>query len=539
MKPISLLRLLSFFAILSFLFFSNSAQASILYVKSTAAGANNGSSWVDAFTNLQVAIDSANTGDEIWVAGGVYLPTSTHTDTSDRYKTFYIAKSIKIYGGFEGTEGTESLFESRKVFVYNTYLSGDLGVAGDPVDNSFHVVWLDHVGSNMVLDGFTISGGYGHEGSGFDNTGAGMVNDGTTAFTSNPVIANCIFENNSATESGGAVLNYGTQGEANPTFINCSFKNNSGSGGGAVANLANPSGFASPTFINCEFKGNSGPTAGGGAVTNIALNGGNASPILYNCLFSGNFSPTSGAYHSFANANGNLLPHFVNCTFAGNFGGAISTSAIGGSTAIVGIINSIFWGNSGGGGITENGATTTVEYSIVPFGQFPGEGNIDADPLFVDLPDLNTAPTVGGDLHLQPTSPAVDAGNDEAVNPEIQTDLSGLPRFVDPVHGGFGKIDLGAYELQPQPTATSEINSGIKWNITPNPAPTQVELSMEPMNAKGFLRVFDLDGKIVFQKQIEPNTTNFTLSTGNLPAGIYLVHLMINGRSAIKKLVVG
>ena len=75
-----------------------------------------------------------------------------------------------------------------------------------------------------------------------------------------------------------------------------------------------------------------------------------------------------------------------------------------------------------------------------------GNGNIDANPLFVDL--------INGDYHLQPGSPCIDAGDNDAVPFDVTTDRDGKPRFSDvPLTPDTGKglppiVDFGAYEYQ-------------------------------------------------------------------------------------------
>ncbi len=79
-------------------------------------------------------------------------------------------------------------------------------------------------------------------------------------------------------------------------------------------------------------------------------------------------------------------------------------------------------------------------------GGFPGIGNIDADPMFVD--------PLNGDLRLQAGSPAIDAGHNWAIAVLADTDLDGNPRFAadkidfDPGCGIPVVVDMGAYEYQ-------------------------------------------------------------------------------------------
>ena len=63
------------FCVVVTLFITATAQAqSIIYVSHVATGADTGTSWSDAFTFLQDALQVAQSGDELWVAQGTYRP---------------------------------------------------------------------------------------------------------------------------------------------------------------------------------------------------------------------------------------------------------------------------------------------------------------------------------------------------------------------------------------------------------------------------------------------------------------------------------
>ncbi|RMH10848.1 MAG: hypothetical protein D6698_17240, partial [Gammaproteobacteria bacterium] len=72
-------------------------SGNVLYVNAAATGVNNGTSWTDAYTDLQDALNSTCTGiTEIWVAAGTYKPTSG----TDRSVSFVMKNNLAIYGGF-------------------------------------------------------------------------------------------------------------------------------------------------------------------------------------------------------------------------------------------------------------------------------------------------------------------------------------------------------------------------------------------------------------------------------------------------------
>jgi hypothetical protein len=76
------------------------ASSVIHYAKWNSTGTNNGTSWANAYTDLQSALAAASSGDEIWVAAGTYKPGN------DRTSTFTLKDGVAIYGGFAGTEAS-------------------------------------------------------------------------------------------------------------------------------------------------------------------------------------------------------------------------------------------------------------------------------------------------------------------------------------------------------------------------------------------------------------------------------------------------
>ncbi|MCD4781549.1 MAG: right-handed parallel beta-helix repeat-containing protein, partial [Candidatus Omnitrophica bacterium] len=400
-----------------------------IYVNDSATGLNDGTSWANAYTDLQDALSTALSGDEIWVAAGTYIPSQV----GDRNATLQLINNVELYGGFNGTETQRG----QRDFETNvTILSGDLNGDDGPYfanngENSYHVVTGSNTDSSAILDGFFITGGNACE-----YYGGGMNNEGGS-----PTVTNCTFSGNSANWDGGGMS---SRNSSSPTLTNCTFSGNSADMyGGGMSNF-----FSSPILTNCTFSGNSAQDSGGGM-----LNEG-GSPTLTNCTFYGNSADIGGGIFNEVNSN----PTLTNC---------------------------ILWGDSPDE-LYNYSSSPVVSYSNIQ-GGYAGIGNIDADPLFIDPdgPD-DILGTEDDDLRLSAGSSSIDAGDNDAVPTDtldldgdgdttepIPYDLAGNARFIDdPATTDTGNgtapiIDMGAYEYKRGPiyvdqNATGN-NDGSSW----------------------------------------------------------------------------
>ncbi|MEM1093651.1 MAG: hypothetical protein AAGJ10_03530 [Bacteroidota bacterium] len=210
------------------------AHADTIYVDADANGANNGTSWANAFTSLQSALAVATGSDEIWIAGGTYYPTSG----SSRTISFTITgdqDGLKIYGGFAGTETQRS---QRDIGANQVVLSGDIGNPGSINDNSFHVVLFDggtalgtsytaNVTTSTVLDGVIITNGHAN-GSNANAAGAGIFCDGRGSGNAcSPTLSNVVVVGNIASVGAGLFNNGSSGGDSSPTLINVLVTSNS------------------------------------------------------------------------------------------------------------------------------------------------------------------------------------------------------------------------------------------------------------------------------------------------------------------------
>ena len=153
-----------------------------VYVNALATGANNGTSWNDAYTSLRAAIDSSRARDTIKVAAGTYKPGGT------RGEYFSLLEGSVLLGGYPASGNPTDA--DRNPGLYPTILNGDIGTLGYGEDNIVHVVRLQQVSDSTILDGFIIENGY----AGYSTILNQMQGGGMFLDQASPLIRNCVLK---------------------------------------------------------------------------------------------------------------------------------------------------------------------------------------------------------------------------------------------------------------------------------------------------------------------------------------------------------
>ena len=318
-----------------------------LYVHASASGANTGQSWADAYASLQIALQTAQPGDTVWVAEGVYRPT----ETTARNLSFEPKSGVCLLGGFVGTENSVG---QRDWVVHPAVLSGDIGITGDSTDNSYNVMYLQFPDSSTILDGFVICDGLangpvtsifgrGRCGGGLyingedweaypnirnctflhntaRNFGGGVMVNGIGDGSVAPSFQNCIFEQNVSLSNGGGVARYGGSWVERADFNSCMFRRNISNASGAGAYYYDSERSDRLDFESCFFISNQAIQSAGGMFLNLGRTQ-NARVRINNCRFEKNSANSNGTAISFLPANLSSPTHLIqidSCNFFEN-----------------------------------------------------------------------------------------------------------------------------------------------------------------------------------------------------------------------------
>ncbi len=252
------------------------ARAATIHVDANASGANDGTSWANAYTDLRAALTAAVAGDDVWVKSGTYKPTTG----GDRTLSFPLKSGVRVYGGFPAGMANPT-FADRNYAVHQTVLSGEIGLPGNVFDNSYHVVTAVGVNNLACLDGFAVVGGAATGSPG------NQTNVGGGIFVSNSTcqISNCAIGQNRAFVGGGVFIEGGIA--SGPRLVNCLIGQNTASSGGAAGGGLAFSG-ASPTMINCTVANNTAGNLAGGVFGEAG-----GTLTITNCIVWGNTAPNA------------------------------------------------------------------------------------------------------------------------------------------------------------------------------------------------------------------------------------------------------
>jgi|GEM_PF-4907036 len=379
-------RTLSSMFLASVLLVAATAQAQTTwFVDDDAPGGGDGLTWPTAFTYLQNALAAAAAGDQINVAGGTYVPLELTDPNDPRSATIHLISNVAIYGGYAGFADPNAP-DTRDLSLYESTLSGDLDSNDDPNDpnssneNSYHVVIGSNTDRTAILNGFTVTAGYG-------NDGGGMFNENCS-----PTVSNCLFVGNRAFNGGGGMSNV----NSHPEVIDCTFSANVANGdGGGMSNTSN----SFPELVNCAFDLNTAGGEGGGMFNYYG------SPTLTDCTFTGNSASGAGYWcggggmYNRTHSN----PSLINCSFIGN------TAACGGGMGSRDacspmLIGCMFIGNSGGsGGAMRNTDGCAARLTDCMFSDNSADAygggiyNNNSSPILINCGlSGNTAPVAGG-----------------------------------------------------------------------------------------------------------------------------------------------
>ncbi|MEQ8764033.1 MAG: right-handed parallel beta-helix repeat-containing protein [Planctomycetota bacterium] len=353
------------------------------------------------FCTIQEGIQAALDGDTVAVASGTYV------------------ESVN--------------FSGKNITVLST--SGAASTVIDGGGASTVVTIANGEGPSAILDGFTVtngdSGGFGGGGVFIAASSPTISNNriiGNTGYagagvyfieSSAPTISNNTISGNSSL-FGGGIFGYGN--DTQPAYVlNNTISENFAYYGSAIASFGSVSLIFNNTITANQY--------GGAILTYIG-----SLTYLANNTVADNVASELIGFSSPVNILAGGTAILINETITRN-GSSPAYAAISVVSSSALVYSTIAWGNSVEG-ITNGGSSVGVYYSNIGGGVYPGPGNIDADPQFLD--------PAAGDFRLGCQSPCIDAGFLGAFSAQ---DFEGDDRQVDGDSDDTVTVDMGADEF--------------------------------------------------------------------------------------------
>jgi uncharacterized repeat protein (TIGR01451 family) len=374
----------------------------VIYVRQGAQGANIGTSWQDAYTDLRRALERAGEGcrSEIWVAQGTYDPGRLANEA------FTLPANVAVYGGFVGNETSR---DQRNPDQYKTILTG-----GADFERNDTVVKM---GQDSLLDGVVVTQAaeYGIYGSGVDFT-----------------VANSVVEKS---------WDYGVRAvNGDVTLRWCNIKNNESDG---VRHEGQGYGL---TVENCWLRQN--------GRTGIWCT--SSTPIVLNSVVSESDMNEAGN-EGVRMFNPTYPPVLQGLTVAHNRGKGLFFSDSGtvsdpNAKDWPDIVNCVLWYNNVGDEQFSGLTRAHMAYSCV-YEPNDADGldlTLDANHNFTAKPKF--AYMDPNNVYIAYDSPCKDAG-DPSLSYDDQVDMSARPRVLE------AAVDIGAYEID-----CEDVASELDWN---------------------------------------------------------------------------
>ncbi len=469
--------------------------ANDLYVDHTATGANNGSSWANAYTDLQDAL-AVGTNATIHVAKGTYYPTTS----TIKGIAFEMPEGSTLLGGYPNGGGT------RNYATNATILSGDIDGLATYAGNSYHVVSVKDV-NNVTIDGVVIRDGNAYDASSFGRSrGGGLYVKGST-FTLK----------NSEVKWNKSIYGAGIFATLSPTVLieNCVFKKNTGDNGSAIYH----SNQTDLTVDRTKIIDNN-------SLVRCAVEVNNSlETTIKNSLIANNASGNANGI-AFIATNRDGIGHIINSTILGETNDRfLITMQIGfGDQLDLTIDNSIISHQDPSfvktfKAYNNNILNLNTNYCYIQGSSVMGNTNNNLYSATAGNLILNP------DYSLNPCSPGVDAGNNSLSMGAA--DVDGTIRILS------GTVDMGAFENTMVCREASAVETAqakqMEYAVFPNPTSDKITIQTEMDNPTFYL--MDIMGKRLMTTQ--ENEINMSA----LPSGMYLLRIQVGDDWQTEKII--